>query len=142
MRWLAWLAATFMLHLGWELSQARWFATMSGLPFRQGLWICIRASLGDVVITLIAFAAAAAVARGLHWPLALHAAPLVTYMAAGVAITAAYEIFALRTGRWEYAAQMPTLFGIGALPLLQWTIIPPLGLLIFRTMWRNRRKTS
>ena len=33
---------------------------------------------------------------------------------------------------WEYTSSMPTLFGIGVTPLLQWLILPPIVALMIR----------
>lgn len=34
-----------------------------------------------------------------------------------------YNVY--RAGAWSYAPKMPTLYGVGLSPLLQWLIIPP-----------------
>ena len=39
------------------------------------------------------------------------------------------ELWALQSHRWEYAT-MPTIFGLGLLPLLQMMVLPPLALLL------------
>ena len=137
MRWLALLLFTFAMHFTWEMSQARWFAGMMDLPFWTGTFLCFRASLGDIVITAIAFAMAAGAERTMLWPRLRRVRPFALFMVTGLVITAAYEVFALRTGRWIYAAEMPTLFGIGVLPLLQWTLIPPVEVVLFRMLWRR-----
>ena len=67
--------------------------------------------------------AAAAVARRLEWPLQKGISPTLVFLATGLLITVGFEVFALRTGRWSYGSDMPTLFGIGALPLAQWILI-------------------
>ncbi|HVS30682.1 MAG TPA: hypothetical protein VMS98_04420 [Thermoanaerobaculia bacterium] len=137
MRWLAWTAVTFAMHFVWEMSQAKWFVGMAELPFWTGTFLCLRASLGDIVITAVAFVSAAAASRTLLWPRLRRTLPFTMFMLVGLIITIAYEVFALRTGRWSYGPEMPTLFGIGLLPLLQWTIIPPIEVVIFRALWRR-----
>lgn len=138
MRWMAWLLVAFALHFTWEMYQAKWFASMTGLPFWTATFLCLRATLGDLVITIVAFAAAAGTARVLMWPLRLRVVPMLVFLATGMAITIGYEIFALRSGRWTYAEDMPTVFGIGLLPILQWSLIPPIEVALFRLLWRDR----
>lgn len=137
MRWVTWASVTFAMHFVWEMSQAKWFASMAALPFWTATYLCFRAAVGDLVITAIAFALAAAAARRVSWPLQRGVVPIAVFLAIGLIITIAFEVFALRTGRWTYAVEMPTLFGIGVLPLLQWSVIPPLEVVFFRVIWRS-----
>jgi len=41
-----------------------------------------------------------------------------------------------RAGNWGNAASMPTVFGIGLSPLLQWLILPPMMVGAYRTAYR------
>jgi len=50
----------------------------------------------------------------------------------GIGITAGYEVLAVSTGKWRYAETMPTLFGIGVLPLLQWLLLPIIEVMLFQ----------
>ena len=138
MRWAGWIIFVFAMHFVWEMTQAKWFSSMAELPFWTGTLVCFRATVGDVAITLTSFFAAAAVARSVAWPVRhLTAAPVVIYVTVGLAITIVVEIIALRADRWSYADEMPTLFGIGALPLAQWIALPLVGLAVFRVIWRS-----
>lgn len=132
-RWATFAAVVFALHFGWELMQSKWFASMMELPFWRAALLCARATLGDLLITAIAFGVAAIVGKSVEWP----AGPRVViatsvFVIVGVAVTAGYEVFALATGRWRYDDTMPTLFGIGATPLLQWLILPLIEVGLFR----------
>jgi hypothetical protein len=138
-RWLAFALLVLALNFAWEMSQAPWFASMRGLPFWQATLLCTRAALGDLLIAAIAFAIAAAVAKSLAWPVNRRAAlATVVFILTGLVITAAYEGFALRSGKWRYESRMPTLFGLGLLPLLQWCLLPIVEVMLFRLMWRGR----
>lgn len=102
--------------------------------------ICTQASLGDGVISLLAFWSAAAVVRSRRWFIALTSKPLLTYFAVGIVITVVMEWLA--TGpldRWQYAAAMPQLpmLGTGLLPLLQWTLLPPAIIFLIRRQIRG-----
>ena len=109
---------------------------MAELSFWTGTLVCLRATFGDLVITLASFFAVAAMVRTVAWPVRrLTATSLVLYLSLGLGITIVIEIIALRNDRWSYAADMPTLFGIGLLPLAQWIILPLVGLVLFRLIW-------
>lgn len=136
MRWTGWIIFVFALHFAWEMAQARWFASMANLPFWTATLLCLRATLGDLAITLVSFFVAAAMARSVEWPVRnFSAGRVLVYVAVGLAITIVIEIIALRTDRWSYADNMPTLFGIGVLPLAQWVILPLVALAVFRLIW-------
>ena len=138
-RWGTFALLVYMVNFGWEMMQAKWFASMRGLPFWRATSLCARATLGDLLITATAFMVAALVARSATWPTGprfLSAA--VTFVAVGVAITAAYEVVALSRAMWRYDETMPTLFGIGALPLLQWLLLPLIEVMLFRVTARGQ----
>ena len=50
----------------------------------------------------------------------------------GELITVTFEKYAVATGRWAYAQNMPLLFGIGVTPIFQWIVAPGFLFLIFR----------
>jgi hypothetical protein len=71
--------------------------------------------------------------RNWGWPLADIRRGGIIAWPLGLAYTAWSEwrnVYLL--GSWQYADSMPTLAGIGLLPLLQWTLIPPLSWLLLR----------
>ena len=132
-RWTTFALLVFALNFGWEMMQAKWFASMQGLPLWRATLLCARATLGDLFITAVAFGAAAVIAKRLMWPASHHVVRgTITFIVVGMAIVAAYEVFALSTGRWRYDETMPTLFGVGVLPLLQWLLLPLIGVALFR----------
>ena len=136
MRWASWISLVFAMHFGWEMAQARWFSSMDALPFWTATLVCLRATVGDLAITFLAFFAAAGVAKSIFWPIRhLSAGPVVVFLAVGLAVTIVVEIYALRTDRWSYADEMPMLFGIGVLPLAQWIILPLAAVALFRLIW-------
>lgn len=136
-RWMAVIFVTFALHFAWEMAQGGLFLPMQSMPFWQATRLCLRATAGDLLITALAFPAAA-MAGGLHWPLIRRRiSPALIFLSAGILITIGFEIYALSTGRWAYAEQMPVIFGIGLTPLLQWIVIPLLEIAAFRVIWRR-----
>ena len=136
-RWLASLLVSFSFFFVWEMAQAKFFASMEGLPFWSATVQCLTAAGGDLLISSLAFCAAAVAARTLLWPARHNPAGLVVFLVVGLAISIAYEVRALQTGKWEYDESMPTVAGIGLLPLLQWLVIPLTQAGIFRYIWKS-----
>lgn len=136
-RWLLFTAAVLILHFIWEMAHGGLFVGMKEQPFAQAAVRCFRAGLGDVLITAIAFASAALMVRRIHWPLMNSFVASAVFVVTGLAITIAFERFALATSRWAYEPEMPTLFGIGISPIAQWIVIPLLELPLFRAIWRS-----
>ncbi|HXI13497.1 MAG TPA: hypothetical protein VNM92_12765 [Thermoanaerobaculia bacterium] len=137
MRWGAFVLLVAVMHFAWELAHSPLFASMQGLPVLSATLLCARATLGDLVITAFAFVLAAVAARSFHWPAKKRlASAAAVFVLIGIAVTAGYEIFAIRTGRWQYSESMPTIFGIGLSPLLQWLLLPLVEIAAFRFLWR------
>ena len=99
---------------------------------------CTQASLGDGVISVLAYWSGAFVARSRGWIYSLAVYPTVTYIVSGVIITIFMEWLATDVwDRWQYSSNMPELpfLGTGMMPILQWLILPPL------ILWVVRRQT-
>ncbi len=117
------------------MAQAKWFASMRGLDFWFATWLCARASIADLFLTLLIYAFVAVVLRGRLWFCGRHVIPgTALFLVMAWIVTAAIELWALRTGRWEYASSMATVAGIGIAPLLQWTLIPLALIALARTL--------
>ena len=114
------------INLLWEMAQMGLFAS-------TGSWIrdsagCVRASLGDGGMVLGIYAVGALVFRRLDWFRRPGVAGYAVMLTIGVILAAAFEMFALRSGRWAYTGSMPRLplaGGLGLLPMLQMMILPP-----------------
>lgn len=79
---------------------------------------CLRAAAGDVAWTV----SVAVVAVG--WSSRRHGGSFVATLVAGLFVVAVgIEWWALATGRWSYAASMPTVAGLGLAPLVQLPLI-------------------
>ena len=116
----------FLMHFAWEMLQTPFFAGMSDMKHWPATLMCLKATLGDVIITLVAMSLAGLAARDRGWFLGPNIPSLGTYLGVGLGSTIALELHALRTGRWVYSALMPTVpgLGVGLVPLLQWIVIP------------------
>jgi len=138
-RWLTFLLVSFALFFVWEMAQGKLFTSMQGLPFWFATGLCLKATAGDLFISAIAFGSAAVAAKALRWPAKRRMGVfLVVFLIVGLAISIAYELRAVKIGLWEYDSSMPTLGGIGVLPLLQWLVIPMAQAGLFRAMWKKR----
>ena len=136
-RWIAVILITFALHFAWEMAQHNLYLLMRSMPFWRATAFCARATAGDLVITTIAFSAAA-MSGGRRWALLRRRlSPTLIFLTVGIVITVGMEINAVSTGRWAYDERMPQIFGIGLSPLLQWIVVPLLCIAAFRTIWRR-----
>lgn len=132
------LLVTLGLHFAWEMLQAPAFEEFAATAW-DGTVRCFVAALGDVVIAGLAYVATALVFRHAWWPLQHQwIGPAALWLASGLAITVAFELWALQQGRWAYEPAMPLLFGVGLLPLLQWVIVPVLTLVFVRNRASRR----
>ena len=132
-----------MLNFPWEVLQARLFTGMSDAPYVEAVNGCVQATLGDVVITLLAYWSVAVVAGSRRWILAPTDRKLALFIAIGVSITGVIEWLAT-SGRWvrswSYSPNMPVVPGIdiGLAPLVQWVIVPLLVAWFVQRQLSNR----
>lgn len=118
---------SFLLHLLWEVLQVPLYTDMASMPHWPGVVVCVKATAGDVLIALTAYATVAAFRRTWHWRASR--IRVATYLAVGLAITVLLEALNVYVWhRWAYATSMPLVLGIGVTPLLQWSIVPSLAL--------------
>lgn len=120
----------FLLNFVWEMLQIRFFHGMAEAFHWDAVLICTQATIGDVGIALAAFWVVAWLGGcGRSWPLRPTAPQVVAFTGFGILVTIAFELLATHVwDRWSYSAAMPVipLLEVGLLPLLQWTVLPPL----------------
>jgi hypothetical protein len=126
----AYAGFSFLLHFVWEMLQAPLFSGMRTIGHEQAIWICTRATAGDVSLALAAYGCAALAQRDTFWVVRPAARGWLAYLLPGLAVTLLFEY--LGTGpleRWAYGNRMPTLpvVGTGLSPFLQWLVLPPLA---------------
>ncbi len=114
----------FILNLIWENLQAPLYEGYNS--FWQHFNICFVATLGDVLIILLVFGGFALLYRNIYWFSSMNIMRIVFLMGLGTFIAVVIEAFNLGIGRWAYTNAMPTIGGIGVLPLLQMMILLPL----------------
>tara|TARA_R110002110_G_scaffold12718_3_gene60868 strand:+ start:27530 stop:28072 length:543 start_codon:yes stop_codon:yes gene_type:complete len=126
----------FLTHFAWEMFQIPWFTGMAEAPHGSVVWLCTRATGGDVMILLVSFWLSSVICGHRQWLINGDRKPVVILVVTAMAITIFFEWLA--TGpldRWEYADSMPIVpvIGVGLAPLLQWLVLPPL------IVWLTRR---
>ena len=121
--------AAFLIAVGLnfllEMSQSALFAPMGGTPW--AMWRCFVASLGDGVIIIAIAAIGALLFRRLDWFVRPGRAGYVFMAVFGAVVATSIERWALSTGRWGYAVEMPliSVLNVGLVPVLQIVILPP-----------------
>lgn len=116
-----------VVNFAWEMAQMSLYASI-------GSWIqnsaqCLRASLGDGAIVLAIYAVGAVVFRRFDWFRRPGVPGYVVMLTMGGILAAAFELAALRSGRWAYTFRMPRfpmMADLGLLPMLQMMILPPI----------------
>lgn len=130
-----WCALAFVLHLGWEIAHVRLYTIWVEADRSGVAWAVFHCSLGDVAIALTMFATAGVLLRLPDWPAARPWAGGAIITVGATAYTAWSEWRNVYSaGNWGYTTGMPTVFGIGLFPLLQWLILPPVMVLVYRML--------
>ena len=130
-----WSALAFVLHLTWEIAQVRLYTIWAAADRIGVAWALLHCTLGDVAIALAMFALAGMVLRRADWPASRPWAGAAIVVIGAMAFTAWSERYNVyRAGNWGYTASMPTIFGIGLFPLLQWLIVPPAMVGVYRAL--------
>lgn len=130
----------FLLNYPWEFLQVPFYQIMPSSAHWSAILVCSLATLGDVIIMLVAFWLTALVARSAYWVIKPRATDVTLFVVIGLVITLVIEHNAVRAvGGWRYATSMPLLplLGTGLAPVLQWLLLPPLALWFVRRQVRG-----
>lgn len=135
------LLMAYFPHFTWEMWQVPYYTGMADLAHWDALQLCTRAAVGDAIIALLAYFAAARVSpNGRWWLFQPVKRAWILYLVSGIAMTVIMELLATQVfGRWQYSELMPEipLIRVGLLPVLQWLVIPPLTLWMSATFIRG-----
>jgi hypothetical protein len=142
----AWIALSIGLaaigHFFWEAAQLPLYTLWrTGTPGKIAFAL-IHCTGGDILITTVTLAAAAALARAFGWP-PFAWRMLLTAIVLGTAYTIFSEWLNVEIRRsWSYTATMPVVpfLGTGLTPLLQWLIVPGLALAIIGYRYRRAHR--
>ena len=131
-----WSALAFVANLAWEIAHVRLYTIWAAADGMDIAWALLHCTLGDVAIALAMFGLAGIALRRADWPASRPWTGGAIVVIGAMAFTAWSEWYNVyRAGTWGYTASMPTVFGIGLSPLLQWLILPPVMLVAYRTRW-------
>ena len=132
---LHYLAAVAVLQLVWEILQLPLYTLWAQSAPTAIAFAVVHCTLGDVLIAAISLIAALIFCAGKNWPQERYWRVAFVTGAMGVL----YTVFSewnntVVTLSWAYSSWMPTLWGIGLSPVLQWLLIPAL------VFWRLFKK--
>ncbi len=119
----------FVLNMIWEFSHYSLYIDLSGIPKYSHLVV---ASIADAVIILCIFVVVSLKNKNFDWVSNSANTDYLLVVFLGLAIAFFIEIINLNLERWEYAAAMPTIFGVGTSPLIQLAVTGIFSLIILR----------
>lgn len=130
-----------LLNLPWEFIQVPLFEHMADAVHWDATKACLRAALGDGLMSVAAYLVAAGLARDRYWVLGGQRGAIAVFLALPIVATIAIErlaISGLWMQGWGYSVLMPVvpLLGVGLSPLLQWSVLPPVALWLVRRQIR------
>jgi membrane-associated phospholipid phosphatase len=130
-----WSVLAFAMNLSWEIGHVRLYTIWMEADFQTIAIAVFHCSFGDATIALVLYAIVGFALRRANWPTSRPWVGGAIVVAGALAYTTWSEWHNVyRTGAWGYAAEMPTVLGIGVSPLAQWSILPPLLVLAHRAL--------
>ena len=134
---LRYIAGVALLNLLWEVLQLPLYTLWDEGPPATIAFAVVHCTLGDLLIATASLFAALVLLGGKNWPQERYWRVALLASAVG----ASYTVFSewnntVVTRTWAYSSLMPTLWGIGLSPVLQWVLIPAL------VFWRLSLQTS
>jgi|CXWL01.1.fsa_nt_gi hypothetical protein len=124
----------FALHFGWENAQCiAFFVHASTAPTQVDM---VRATLGDVAMTWLAYGAVSLATRQWNWPFGRWAwKEWGSLVSTALVMSVAVERLAIASGRWSYTANNPLVPGteVSILPVAQLLLLFPLA--FWLTAW-------
>ena len=121
-----WAVLAFAFNLAWEVAHVRLYALWVESDGSQIARSILHCSSGDVAIALTAYALAGFALARADWLRTRPWAGCAIVVVASITFTAFSEWYNVyRVGAWSYGSAMPTIFGLGLSPLMQWLVIPP-----------------
>lgn len=122
--------SAFITNLIWENLQAPLYTGFKS--FGQHFLFCFVASLVDAVVILGLYFAIGLIRKNSMWLFNIRLADTLILMAFGLVTAIVFEKWALKSGKWDYASEMPVVFGIGLAPLVQLAILSLISVYIVK----------
>jgi len=124
------------LELLWEIAQFPLYTVWHEGSWSNILYGLAHCTLGDLMILLVGYWLVAVLNRDRDWYLNTVLPNGFLFVLLVAVYTVYSEITNVRSGTWGYTALMPIVpvVDIGAMPLLQWVLIPPVLLWLMRML--------
>ncbi len=120
---LLWLALALVFNLVWELAQLGFYDL--SVMHASVAYAVVYCTLGDGMITAVSYLIVVVVTRSRTWPYTKPWKGMTVMLVLTITSTAWSEWRNVSlVHNWAYGALMPLIAGIGALPLLQWIVVP------------------
>lgn len=130
--WTALAGFAVLVHFAWEMAQMPLYRMDAPSGWRM-VGGCVQATVGDAIMTLLAYGVVALLMRRRLWLVAGRPLELTTFLGAGIAMTVGLEWWNVSVRHsWSYSAEMPSIAGIGLSPIVQWIVLPPIILWLAR----------
>ncbi|MGB8338490.1 MAG: hypothetical protein WCD07_07710 [Burkholderiales bacterium] len=130
---ISWILITLAFHFAWEFFQLPFYTLWENGNYQSITAVILHCTLGDGLISMAVWFVVGALLRNWGWLLADIGRGGIIAWLLGLAYTSWSEwrnVYLL--GSWQYADSMPTIAGVGLLPLMQWALVPPLSWLLYR----------
>lgn len=115
-------------HLLWETLQLPLYTIWRQAPPTEIAFAVAHCTAGDLLIATGALLAALVLVRLATASAAGYRTTAAVAIVLGIAYTVGSEWFNTNVSRaWSYSSYMPTVWGIGVSPLLQWLVVPAIG---------------
>lgn len=128
---MRYLAVVIPAHLLWEIAQLPLYTVFENETVGTMALYVLHCTVGDALIAAAALALALIGFAGAHWPGQGRCRVALATISLGVGYTVFSEWLNTEIrGAWAYREWMPVVppFGTGLAPLLQWIVVPALGL--------------
>lgn len=120
---MRWLALALVFNLAWELAQLGFYDL--SVMHTSVAYAVVHCTLGDGIITAVAYLMVVGVTRSRTWPYTKPWAGMAVMLLSTIGYTAWSEWHNVYLEHsWAYAPSMPLIAGIGVAPLVQWIVVP------------------
>lgn len=135
---LLWALLIVPLELAWEVVQLPLYTAWRTKTAARLTYDVLHCTAGDAFIGFATYLAAALLLRSPYWPDASPISGAAVAIVLGTAYSAGSEWYHVSLQDWTYTPTMPWILGVGTAPLLQWLLIPPVAVLLYRGLVNRR----
>ncbi|OGF23970.1 hypothetical protein A3H66_02455 [Candidatus Falkowbacteria bacterium RIFCSPLOWO2_02_FULL_45_21] len=120
----------FLVNLLWEVSHSVLYKTCLELPLPKYVKLIIKASLKDAFFITLFYLITVLIFKNFY--ILQNYFQLAVFVFICLLFSFFDEIISLKYKRWQYAEQMPKIFGVGLTPFLELAVT---GLIIFKSIF-------